>query len=49
MGDDNSHVLDALYEGLERDPSSVFLHERMIEVWSASGQHGAIISSFLHF
>lgn len=46
MGNDNSDVLDALYEGLEHDPSSVFLHERMIEVWSASGQHGATISSF---
>ncbi len=48
MGDDNSDVLDALYEALERDPSSVFLHERMIEVWSANGQHGATVSSFLY-
>ena len=29
-----------LYEMLERDPRSVFLHERLIEAWDNSGEQG---------
>ncbi|KAE8452969.1 hypothetical protein EG329_012156 [Mollisiaceae sp. DMI_Dod_QoI] len=32
-----SDILDELYNALDRDPSSVFLHERLLEVWAELG------------
>jgi hypothetical protein len=35
-----SDLLDELYHALDRDPSSVYLHERLLEVWAEMGDKG---------
>jgi hypothetical protein len=33
-------VLASLYDALERQPSSVYIHERLFEVWNELGDEG---------
>lgn len=35
-----SDILDELYTALDGDPSSVYLHERLLEVWAELGDRG---------
>jgi hypothetical protein len=35
--DAETHVLVELYNALEREPSSVYVHERLLEVWQELG------------
>ncbi|CZR59676.1 uncharacterized protein PAC_09570 [Phialocephala subalpina] len=35
-----SNLLDELYTALDRDPSSVYVHERLLEVWAELGDKG---------
>lgn len=34
------HILGDLYNALEDDPKSVYIHERLLEVWKDIGDEG---------
>ena len=39
--DGETHVLASLYDALDREPSSVYIHERLLEVWKELGDEGS--------
>ena len=38
--DGEDHVLESLYAALDQQPSSVHIHESLLEVWSELGDEG---------
>ena len=38
--DEEIHVLISLYDALDQQPSSVHIHERLLEVWKERGNEG---------
>lgn len=38
--EEGNHLLVSLYEALDRDPSSVYVLERLLEAWKEIGDKG---------